>query len=159
ALLASLSFEFDADFADIFEVRGTPRAKRGERLETVHVGNETRLGYRGLDGETRWALIDWGETPHATTGTQAQFAYDLEPESPVSLAISIRCDREQRRVPKRTFEAAQTEWSLALEKERAEYATIETSSERFNQWVRRSAADLRMLTADTPYGPYPYAGV
>src|SRR5262249_36528754 len=74
-------------------------------------------------------------------------------------AISIRCDREQRRVPKRTFEAAQTEWSLALEKERAEYATIETSSERFNQWVRRSAADLRMLTADTPYGPDPDAGV
>src|SRR5689334_115979 len=34
AVLASLSFTFDADFADIFEVRGTPRAKRGERLPT-----------------------------------------------------------------------------------------------------------------------------
>ncbi len=159
ALLASLSFEFDADFADIFEVRGTPRAKRGTRLETVHTGTETRLGYRGLDDETRWAVIDWGEVPHATTATQAQFAYDLEPESPMSLAIAIRCDREQRRVPKRSFEAAQTEWSSALESERAEYATIETSSERFNQWVRRSAADLRMLMSTTPYGEYPYAGV
>ena len=159
ALLASLSFEFDADFADIFEVRGTPRAKRGERLETVHSGRETRLGYRGLDDETRWAVIDWGEAPHATTATQAVFAYDLEPESPVSLAIAIRCDREQRRVPQRTFESAQSEWSSELEAERTEYATIETSSERFNQWVRRSAADLRMLVANTPYGPYPYAGV
>jgi glycogen debranching enzyme len=159
ALLASLSFEFDSDFADIFEVRGTPRAHRGERLATVHSGSETRLGYRGLDNETRWAVIDWGEVPHATTATQAQFAYDLEPEQPVTLAIAIRCDRENRRVPKRTFEAAQTEWNGALETEREEYATIETSSERFNQWVRRSAADLRMLVSTTPYGPYPYAGV
>ncbi len=159
ALLASLSFEFEADFADIFEVRGMPRPKRGERFEAVHSGTETRLGYRGLDNETRWTAIDWGETPHATTPTQAQFAYDLEPEAPVSLAIAIRCDREGRRVPKRTFEQAQSEWSGALEAERTEYATIETSSERFNQWVRRSAADLRMLVATTKYGPYPYAGV
>ena len=33
------------------------------------------------------------------------------------------------------------------------------SSERFNQWVRRSAADLRMLVSATPHGDYPYAGV
>ncbi|HTK78650.1 MAG TPA: glycogen debranching N-terminal domain-containing protein, partial [Gemmataceae bacterium] len=32
AVTASLSFHFDADFADIFEVRGTPRAARGRRL-------------------------------------------------------------------------------------------------------------------------------
>ena len=159
ALLASLSFEFDGDFADIFEVRGLPRPKRGERLETQHSGRETSIGYRGLDNEMRWTVIDWGEAPHATTPTTAQFAYDLEPESPVSLAIAIRCDRENRRVPKRSFEEAQSEWSRALEAERTEYATIETSSERFNQWVRRSAADLRMLVASTKYGPYPYAGV
>jgi glycogen debranching enzyme len=159
AVLASLSFEFDADFADIFEVRGTPRAKRGQRLATVHEGTETRLGYRGLDGETRWAVIDWGEAPHACTPTGVQFAYDLEPSAPISLAISIRCDREQRRARRQTFEAAQTEWTDTLEAERAEYASVETSSERFNQWVRRSAADLRMLVAKTKYGPYPYAGV
>src|SRR6185437_9714591 len=35
----------------------------------------------------------------------------------------------------------------------------ESSSERFNRWVRRSAADIRMLTSATPEGPYPYAGV
>lgn len=159
AVLASLSFEFDSDFADIFEVRGTHRAKRGERLATEHSGAETRLGYRGLDNETRWAVIDWGEKPHATATNEVQFAYDLEASAPVSLAIAIRCDREQRRAPRRTFEAAQTEWNDALAAERQEYATIETSSERFNQWVRRSAADLRMLVAKTKYGPYPYAGV
>jgi glycogen debranching enzyme len=159
AVLASVSFDFDGDFADIFEVRGTPRLKRGEKLPPVHEGAETKLGYRGLDNETRWAVIDWGEAPHAVTGNSAQFAYDLEPQAPVSLAIAIRCERERRLVMKRPFEAAQSAWTSELETERAGYASIETSSERFNQWVRRSAADLRMLVAKTEYGPYPYAGV
>ena len=159
ALLASLAFEFEADFADIFEVRGMPRAKRGERLETCTPAPRPGLGYRGLDNETRCAVIDWGETPHAATTNQAQFAYDLEPEALVTLAIAIRCDREGRRVPKRTFEEAQSEWSGALEAERSEYAPIETSNERFNDWVRRCGADLHMMVADTPDGPYPYAGV
>src|SRR6202022_1250012 len=47
----------------------------------------------------------------------------------------------------------------ALEAARKNYCTVETSSERFNQWVGRSAADLRMLTTRATAGPYPYAGV
>jgi glycogen debranching enzyme len=34
-----------------------------------------------------------------------------------------------------------------------------TSNEQFNAWLNRSFADLHMMVADTPDGPYPYAGV
>ena len=34
-----------------------------------------------------------------------------------------------------------------------------TSNEQFNVWLNRSLADLHMMVADTPDGPYPYAGV
>ena len=48
-----------------------------------------------------------------------------------------------------------------LSRETTSYAEcdIRTSNEQFNEWVNRSKADLRMLTALTPEGPYPYAGV
>jgi glycogen debranching enzyme len=36
---------------------------------------------------------------------------------------------------------------------------IQTSNEQFNNWFRRSRADLEMMVARTRYGPYPYAGV
>jgi glycogen debranching enzyme len=88
-----------------------------------------------------------------------RFDYDLAPDAAVSLTLAVRCEREHRPVAPRGFDAAAEEAAAALERARAGYATVESSSERFNQWVRRSAADLRMLTSPTPQGDYPYAGV
>ena len=44
----SLSIEFDADFADIFELRGMSRERRGRRLETEVKGDTVVLAYEGL---------------------------------------------------------------------------------------------------------------
>ena len=155
----SLTFDLDADFADIFEVRGTYRARRGSRLEPVVGKAEVRLGYRGLDDEDRWTVLEWSEPPAVVTPTRARFEYTLEPRTPVALSVAIRCERQQRPVAPPAFEMAESTSGASLEAARADYAVVETSSERFNQWVRRSAADLRMLVSETPYGSYPYAGV
>jgi glycogen debranching enzyme len=155
----SLAFELDADFADIFEIRGTARERRGSRLPAVVAGSEWRLGYHGLDGETRTVIVDWSEPPAAATPTMARFDYDLAPHSPAALSVAIRCDREHHSISRVALEVAEREAASALERGRAEFAEIETSSERFDQWVRRSASDLRMLITTTPHGEYPYAGV
>jgi glycogen debranching enzyme len=75
------------------------------------------------------------------------------------LTIAIRCERRDRPVAARSFEHAESALIETVERDRAGYAVVETSSERFNQWVRRSAADLRMLVSRTPHGLYPCAGV
>ncbi len=36
---------------------------------------------------------------------------------------------------------------------------MQTSNQVFNRWIRRSIADLRMLTTETAHGVYPYAGI
>ena len=36
---------------------------------------------------------------------------------------------------------------------------IHTSNNQFNDWIRRSRADLAMMVTQTPHGLYPYAGV
>src|SRR5204862_1519611 len=95
----------------------------------------------------------------AVSGGVMHFELELAAGEPAALTFAIRCERERRPVAPRGFDAAMTESCAALDRARAEFATIETSSERFNQWVRRSAADLRMLTSPTAYGEYPYAGV
>src|SRR5439155_25390794 len=100
----SLTFDIDADFADIFEVRGTERHRRGARLDPVVAGTEMRLGYRGLDEEERWTIIEWSEAPTATAPGTARFEYDLAPHSPASLSVAIRCERQHRPVPPQAFE-------------------------------------------------------
>jgi glycogen debranching enzyme len=155
----SLTFDVNADYADIFEVRGAPRERRGIRLAPALAGNEMRLGYRGLDDEERWTIIEWSDRPHEMTAGRARFEYDLQPRTPVSLSFAIRCERQRRPVLPVTFKVAQSKAVSAHQAARREYALIETSSERFNLWVRRSAADLRMLVSATPHGHYPYAGV
>jgi glycogen debranching enzyme len=155
----SLTFDIDADFADIFEVRGTHRKQHGSRLDPVYTDREIRLGYRGLDNEERWTTLQWSESPHATSANMVRFDYNLEPRTPVVLTLAIRCERRDQPTTAVAYERAESDAMAALERERCEYAIIETSSERFNQWVRRSAADLRMLVSKTPDGEYPYAGV
>src|SRR5262245_5320044 len=155
----SLTFDVDADFADIFEVRGMPRERRGMQLPPLVRDTAIRLGYKGLDGEERWTIFEWSEPPKTVTPGVVRFEYDLAPRTPATLSVAIRCERQKRPVTPIAYEIAESESSLANQQARAEYAVVETSSERFNQWVRRSAADLRMLVSDTPYGSYPYAGV
>jgi glycogen debranching enzyme len=156
----SLSFDLDADFADIFEVRGTSRARRGDRLPTITDGRLMRLGYRGLDDEERWTAIQWSNAPTAASDTMARFDCEVPPRGEMILGVGIRCERQRRPVaPARSYDAAEAEAGQSLQRARAEYAVIDSSSERFNQWVRRSAADLRMLVSQTRLGEYPYAGV
>jgi len=51
-----LDFHIDADFADIFEVRGTVRPRRGVFLPVEWRPEGPRYGYRGLDGIVRAGL-------------------------------------------------------------------------------------------------------
>jgi len=154
-----LTFDYEADFADIFEVRGMRRERSGTMLPTDMGDRSVRLGYRGLDGEERWTVLEWDDRPAAISPASTRFDIHLPPQQPLSLSLSIRCERTGRRTPARAYDVTLPDALAALEDARSQYALVESSSERFNQWVRRSAADVRMLVAKTPYGEYPYAGV
>ena len=56
-LMVPVRIGFDADFTDIFEVRGTVRERRGRRLEDQINGNSVILSYEGLDRVVRQTCI------------------------------------------------------------------------------------------------------
>jgi len=53
AIDVAFSVQFGADFADLFEVRGTPRPRRGRLLPPRHNAGRLVLEYEGLDGRRR----------------------------------------------------------------------------------------------------------
>ena len=152
----TLTLEFDADFADIFEVRGWTRERRGELLPPQLEEKKILLAYRGLDGITRHAAIEFSRTPDALREKSTAFTFSLPPHTSEELHLSVACGESKGAL--RYDEALHAQEASARQMlERG--ALVHTSNERFNAWLARSRADLHMLITDTAHGPYPYAGV
>jgi glycogen debranching enzyme len=156
----SFSLRFDADFADIFEVRGTRRARRGRLLPPAVGGGTVVLAYEGLDGVVRRSRLEFSPAPHRLTATEAYFTVSLAPqeEALVHLTMASEIGAELTQAPP-PFEVALGRASDDLRGIRAGACDIFTSNERFNDWLNRSLADLAMMVSETPDGLYPYAGV
>lgn len=154
-----LSFSVDADFADLFEVRGTKRNRRGRRLETVTSKDGISLGYAGLDRVDRWVTVRCAPAP--TTVHPGEILCDtlLSAGEVVQWEITISCDIGRRSRGDLSYDRALVEVEQALHSAKADDCLIVTSNEQCNVWLNRSLADLHMMVTDTPDGPYPYAGV
>jgi glycogen debranching enzyme len=155
----SLQFQFDADFADIFEVRGTRRARKGDRLPDAVDGDAAILAYKGLDSVFRRTRIEFSPQPTSLTTAEAVYRIALQPKEETSIYNTVACQRNASTNEVVPFQTAFRALHIESDGVRADECEITTSSESFNEWLHRSSADLRMLTERNPEGPYPYAGV
>lgn len=157
----SFSIEFDADFADIFELRGMTRERRGRRIETKLSRDGVVLAYEGLDGRPRRTRIVFDPPATRLSESTANYQIRLEPGEEASYRWVIACevDADSRAGIKACYEKVVHEAASALESAHAREPLIFTSNEQFNDWLNRSLADLAMMRTETVYGPYPYAGV
>jgi glycogen debranching enzyme len=155
----SLAWQFEADFADVFEVRGVRREKRGMQLPPESQDSLVRLGYRGLDGVVRRSCLKFQPTPTRLNDREAYFTLELPPKEVVELSVAVACEVEEQAPLILEVSEAAAQATGALAALRAQAAQIYTSNEQFNDWLNRSMADLGMLLTQTPYGCYPYAGV
>jgi len=154
------ALEFAADFADLFEVRGYRRSARGRVTARVLSRNEVEYVYDSLDGLPRRMRIYFSPGPAQLTETAARFELDLAARERQPIAVTIQCAEgaEPPRAERRFFVTRRNaRRTLAATRQAA--PLVETSNPVVNSVLERSIADLAMLTTDTPYGPYPYAGV
>ncbi len=156
-----LELAFDADFADLFEARGTARSRRGTLL-APEVGTDTvTLAYDGLDDRRRTTRLRFSPEPDRLTATSARFTLTLEPGQ--RQLIHIETASDPAAAPDRgvaeAFLHAMVEARRALRVSSGRAAAIASSNEIFNEAIRRCICDLYMLVTEKPDGPYPYAGV
>ncbi|HEX4192159.1 MAG TPA: glycogen debranching N-terminal domain-containing protein, partial [Stellaceae bacterium] len=154
----SIELGFDADFVDMFEVRGTIRKRRGTRLPDDLRLDGTTLGYRGLDNIERRINASFEPRPQAIRGRQARWHIELPPGGRTALHFTFRADDGHAAPPQSRADAlAHAEKRLHARQQRT--ADIYTSNESFNTWISNSRANLDLLITETPHGLYPYAGV
>jgi glycogen debranching enzyme len=160
-----LAIEFAADYADIFEVRGQQRPRRGRLLDPRTGANYISLGYEGLDGIERHTRLECNPEPHTIGKSEIKLQVRLDAHSEQVFCVDISCESAPTgtKPAVRTVRPSQPA-AIALaqkaheEQERAQ-CVIDTSNQQLNAWIDRSTADLRMLLTSTPTGLYPYAGV
>ena len=154
-----LSFEFEADFADIFEVRGEKRARRGEMLPGIVERSSVSLEYQGLDQIRRITRVECSAPACHTHEGGITVPIHLEPQCETAFTMTIESRREEADTKPAPYDDALQRMNHERSISPLAEVDISTSSEQFNHWIRRSHADLMMMLAHTPFGPYPYAGV
>jgi glycogen debranching enzyme len=156
----SLEMRFEADFADLFEVRGTKRTRRGRHLPPEVGNGSVRLAYLGLDDRLRRTVMRFDPAPALLHPSRAVYGIHLPPYGRCILFVEVICDNEPAEdEPRRNFLLSLRDSRRALMRSTMRAASVATSNDIFNEVVRRSVADLYMLITDKPEGPYPYAGI
>jgi glycogen debranching enzyme len=153
-----LTMLFDSDFADLFEVRGLHRKRRGLLGRHVTQPATAALSYRGLDAKLRQAVLSFDPPPSELTATAASYRLDLAPKQAQPIFFTVGCGAPEPPKPLPTLRALRAvHRNLRAISHNA--ATVESSNDLFNEVLCRSMADLHMLMTNTPQGRYPYAGI
>jgi glycogen debranching enzyme len=159
-----LELEFAADFADVFEVRGTHRDRHGTLHPPEHTDSEVVLAYTGLDGESRRSRLHFTPAPDECEHDRVLFRIELDAKQTRDIHLEVACETTSAAgvaAPRKPldFETAHADASRAVRRHEHRDTRIYTSNDQFNAWITRSVADLQMLLTDNGRGPYPYAGV
>ena len=155
-----LELRFDADFTDIFEVRGMKRPRRGERLPSVVEEGSVSLLYKGLDAIERRTHISFSPRPYRLSDQVATFELHLDGNQEETIFITVVCILDDQRPPLDVPFRVAFSRSQEVKKElKSRLCEISSSNEQFNDWVNTATADLLMVLTQTPDGLFPYAGI
>jgi glycogen debranching enzyme len=155
-----IELSFEADFVDLFEVRGMQREQRGDRGAPEVSACEVVLPYQGRDGLARRTHVRFEPQPTRIDGGRASFDLRLDPGQEHHLYCTVSCECQGEPRPQiLEYPAAVAANNAARQQGRGAQVEVSTSNPLVNLWLDRSVSDLAMLTTELPSGPYPYAGV
>jgi glycogen debranching enzyme len=160
ALEITLSWDFAADFVDVFEVRGYRRLARGVAQPARVEASAVELPYRGRDGVVRTTRLDFEPAPTELDAATARYRLRLDPHGRAEIAVSVAAavGLAPPARPLRCDEALARR-STVLDGLCRDWARVTSDHESFNRWVERSRSDLHLLLTATDDGFVPYAGI
>jgi glycogen debranching enzyme len=145
----SLTFEFDADFADMFTIRGIVSPTAGKLLPARFDGKSLYLSYEGEDKHHRNTIISFDPSPTRAEGKVCTFELKIASHGLQIVNVEISVEEIQPgQKPKRPVENPDQRMNQIM---RSYVAALEccdsipTSNNIFNSIMARSLADLNMM--------------
>ncbi len=155
-----LSVSFDADFADLFEVRGRERDVRGQMMVLVEKDSASQdrqkslsmmnIAYRGVDGAVMESRIQFSERiPDQHEGYTAVWNLTLQPHQTINLGYRVQMFTNNRSISREgvpiTLAQAKAAESIQLEQWQETATKICSDSNTFNHLIARAEQDIYLL--------------
>lgn len=158
-----LEFAFNADFADIFEVRGLKRTNRGKILRPKVSDSHLVLAYYGQDEVFRQARVHLSEEPTEVKvkAGKAKLVYEVEMASHERILLNLYVEPVigARRFVHIDFDSAIGVLRRSYDEWEKKCTHIYTDNELFNTILQRSRSDLRELITESKHGAFIDAGI
>jgi glycogen debranching enzyme len=156
-----LRVSFDADFSDMFLIRGfQPAEELGRVTERKMDKTSWHAAYQGVDGVRRDTHISWDtEADSVTEQGELHFAVKLTPTESRRITFIIIPSVEGNRPVTSTREKALAELQGTYELWNKHNTKIESDSTVLSRLYSRGVQDLRVLLTDFGHGLFPVAGL
>ena len=159
AVSFEVSLSFDADFSDLFEIRGFNRKQRGGLLRRVQPDrtpaapptvNELTMAYQGLDGAILESHIQFSHRhPDYLKGYTAIWQIELESHASCQIGYRLEMLMNNRPVSRVNSPMAliQAKAAEMLEEDtwRSQITQIRTDNPKLNQAIERAEQDVYLL--------------
>jgi glycogen debranching enzyme len=145
-----LQLAFEADFEDMFVVRGMHPGKRGKLHAPIWHGEMLTFRYDGADGHVRTAALHFSRPPDARH--QGELTYRLCLQHQQHWQLKVTCELHDARTGHLESRPDRSGGARAKDREHAQSGSlaggtqIETSNPLFNEIITRSFLDLHMLS-------------
>ncbi len=141
----TMTVDFDADFRDIFEIRGLLRERGGQAQRPTVDRSSVVLSYRGLDGDIRTTTIRFSPAPDRLDDSRAEFVVECEPGRDHEIVLEIVPEVGGATAPRATLHQAEDRLAREYTRWRKRCTRFRSSNVPLSHFLDRAILDLRML--------------
>lgn len=142
-----IELTYDADFVDVFQVRGVARRIHGQYYKPIAKDNRIVFVYRGLDEVVRQTIVELSPAPAEITERTARWQLRLEPlkRTQIETSVTPLVETKQRRSRDYSFSN-----NLRLRREafhawEADSTRFDSSNRVFDQAMATATGDFHAL--------------
>lgn len=143
----TVEMEYDADFVDVFQVRGMVRDEHGQYYQPLVTDSSIGFYYRGRDNVMRSTLIEFDPPPAKIEGQTAQWELDLASLQQTDFHITIRptVQGAEGQRPQGDFNAHLNHRRESFRHWESRGTHFRSSNDVFDTTLRTAASDFHAL--------------
>jgi len=148
AIRVTVTLHFDVDFADIFEVRGAKRPRRGVLAVSEPSSEGIVYAYTGLDGASYRSTLRFAPTPRELRPGRADFSLDLPASGSARICLTVLPCRDERapEPPPRSFDARVQNVAKETSAFRERSTQVRCDNPLIQRFLDQAVSDLHALS-------------